>query len=194
MKARKLKQLLNNTEYIVSNHKEYIAIGSGMCHNLISVDKETLKLKYALDIRGIGRDNLLGWRFTELAFIWDKLHELIESGEIIDIIEGKDVIENPLPVFTVHDGRLIESVTDSYDWPSVDDNGVLMYDNTHFKTKKEALEYGIKDNEAGVKMSYDRFWEIQEEMNKYLTWASEYESNVLRLKTLLEECESETID
>ena len=153
MKARKLKQLLNNTEYIISNHKEYIAIGSGMCHNLISVDKETLKVKYALDFRGIGRDNLLGLMFTELAFIWDKLHELIESREIIDIIDGKDVIENPLPVFTVCDGRLIESVTDSYDWPSVDNNGVLIYENTHFKTKKEALEYGVKDNEAGAPIS-----------------------------------------
>ena len=194
MKARKLKQLLNNTRYIISNNRDYIAIGSGMCHNLISVNKETLELKCALDYKGVGRDSLIGSRNAELIFIWDKLQELIQTGEILDIINGRDIIENPLPIFTVRDGRLIESVTDAYDWPNVDDNGELMYDNTHFKTKKEALEYGIKDNEAGVKMSSDRVLGLREEVNKYLTWASEYESNVVRLKILLEECESEIID
>lgn len=194
MKARKLKQLLNNTRYIISNNRDYIAIGSGMCHNLISVNKETLELKYALDYKGNGRDSLIGSHNAELIFIWDKLHELIQTGEILDIINGRDIIENPLPIFTVRDGRLIESVTDAYDWPNVDDNGELMYDNTHFKTKKEALEYGIKDNEAGVKMSADRVLGLREEVNKYLTWASEYETNVVRLKILLEECESEIID
>ena len=29
---------------------------------------------------------------NELIFIWDKLHELIERGEINDIINGKDII------------------------------------------------------------------------------------------------------
>ena len=34
MKARLLKKLLNNTEYSLSNNKEYIAVGSPMCHDL----------------------------------------------------------------------------------------------------------------------------------------------------------------
>ena len=49
MKARLLKKLLNDTGYAVSNHDEYIAVGSPLCHDLISVNKQTLNLKYALD-------------------------------------------------------------------------------------------------------------------------------------------------
>ena len=105
MKARLLKNLLNNTGYSVSNHRDYIAVGSPLCHDLISVNKETLKVKYALDTFREGRKCLEGKSNSkgenELLFIWDKLHELIENKEINDIINGKDIIKNPLPVFTI---------------------------------------------------------------------------------------------
>ena len=87
MKARVLKKLLNDTEYLVADHGEYIAVGSPLCHKLISVDKATLKVTYALDTYGGGRKSLDN---KELKAIWDKLHELIESGEIKDIIEGQE--------------------------------------------------------------------------------------------------------
>lgn len=152
MKARLLKKLLNNTGYAVSNNEGYIAIGSPLCHNLISVDKQTLKLKYALDTFGQGRAALSERQrdsSKELLFIWDKLNELILSGEIQDIINGKDEIENPLPVFTVNDdGVLVESVTDAYGWPNTDDNGVCMYENTHFPTKEQAIKAGIEELRA----------------------------------------------
>jgi hypothetical protein len=54
MKARLLKKILNNTGYIINNKRDYIAVGSPLCHDLISVDKKTLKLKYALDTWGEG--------------------------------------------------------------------------------------------------------------------------------------------
>ena len=56
MKARLLKKLLNDTSYSVSNNKEYIAVGSPLCHDLMSVNKETGKVKYALDTFGKGRE------------------------------------------------------------------------------------------------------------------------------------------
>lgn len=148
MKARLLKQLCNNINYIYNNNHEYIAVGSSLCHNLISVNKETLKVKYALDTFHEGRESL---KNDDLIFIWDKLHELIRTGQIQDIINGTDEIENPLPVFTVEKGQLIETFTDKYGWPNVTIDGHEMYDNTYFKTKKKAIEYGIKDSEAGIK-------------------------------------------
>ncbi len=190
MKARLLKKLLNNTGYSISNNRDYIAVGSPMCHDLIKVDKETLKVKYALDTFNKGRAELEGKTSkgeNELLFIWDKLHELIESGEINDIINGKDIIENPLPVFTVENGELVESVTDEYGWPNTDDNGICMYENTHFPTKKEALKYGIKEYEAGVEITSERVADIKVELKKAIGRLETYRSRVDRLKVELRE-------
>jgi len=163
MKARKLRSLLNNTTYSITNRDEYIAVGSSLVHNLISVDKKSLKVRYALDTFHEGRKAI---RSEELEFIWDKLHELIESGEIKDIIEGKDVIENPLPVFTIVYGSLIESVTDKYGWPNTDDNGITMFENTHFPTKKQAIEYGLTEYTYMVQFINEKISSLEDDLRK----------------------------
>lgn len=188
MKARLLKKLLNDTGYAVSNNTDYIAVGSPLCHNLISVNKETLKVKYALDTFREGRkcfeETSRQSEKTELLFIWDKLHELIESGEINDIITGRDIIANPLPVFTVVDGQLIESITDKYGWPNTDDNGVCMYENTHFPTKEEAIEYGIKDYNYGCDNTEGRLREIESDLSKVRDRLAMYKKYITQLTEL----------
>jgi len=189
MKARALRSLLNNTRYSISNHRKYIAVGSPMCHDLISVDKETLKVKYALDTFREGRKSLEGKSNSagenELLFVWDKLHELIENGAINDIINGRDIIENPLPVFTVYDGELIESVTDSYGWPNTDDNGICMYENTHFPDKERALACGINEIELGIKWRKESIEEKKKELKEAISRLKQDEDTLTHLKSLL---------
>ena len=192
MKARKLKQILNDTGYAISNHEDYIAVGSPLCHDLISVNKKTLNVKYALDTFHEGRKCLENKTNSkgecELLFIWDKLHELIESGEINDIITGKDIIDNPLPVFTVENGLLVESLTDKYGWPNTDDNGVCMYENTHFKTKKEAIQYGIEEYTAGAKNVKERIKDIESDLLKAKQRLETYNKWVEYLQGLFSVC------
>lgn len=165
MKARLLRKILNDTEFRLSNNKDYIAVGSTLCHDIISVNKKTLEVKYALDTFNEGRNSLAKRESQkELLFIWDKLHELIDNGDIHDIINGKDIIENPLPVFTFDNDEIIESVTDFYGYPNTDDNGICMYDNTHFQTEKEAIEYGISELGAGIETSLRRITQLEEEL------------------------------
>lgn len=183
MKARFLTKLLNDTNYIVNNNRNYIAVGSPMCHDLIKVDKKTLKVKYALDTWNEGRKCLEGKSNTELLFIWDKLHELIESGKIKDIIEGNDVLENPLPVFTCDNGILIETYTDKYGWPNTDINGNLMHDNTYFKTKQEAIDYGIEDLESWDKMLTERIEELNCEVKSKLDKQAQIKLKLANLKS-----------
>jgi hypothetical protein len=188
MKARLLKKILNDTDYAVSNNDEYIAVGSPLCHDLISVNKKTLEVKYALDTFREGRKCLEGKSNSkgknELLFIWDKLHELIENGQIQGIIHGKDEIENPLPVFTVEDGKLVESVTDKYGWPNTDDNGVCMYDNTHFPTAKQAIEYGISEYKAGKESVIRRIKELENDLSKAKKRLATYELYIIYLEAL----------
>ena len=162
MKARVLKSILNNTQYIVHSSNEYIAIGSPLCSDLISVNKRSLHLKYTLDGYREGRKALVKKNYEELLFIWDKLQELIDNGQIIDIIRGVDILENPLPVYTVKEGKLIETTTDAYGWPNVTVSGELMYDNTYFNNRADAIQYGIKDVEAGLKMLDNRKAETEQ--------------------------------
>lgn len=185
MKGRLLKKILNNTQYSVSNHTEYIAVGSPMCHDLFSVNKKTLRIRYALDTWREGRKCLEGKSNEELLFIYDKLHELVNSGEIQEIINGKDDIENPLPVYTVRNGKLIESFTDEYGWPNCDDEGYTMYENTHFDNPKQALQYGIKEAEAGISISSRRISDLESELKKAKEGNLEFEKEAEYLQSLL---------
>lgn len=184
MKARKLLSILNDTKYAITNQKDYIAVGSPLCHDLISVNKETLKLKYALDTFREGRKCLEGK--GELLFIWDKLQGMIHSGEIKDIIEGVDELSVKLPVFTVEDGELIEAFTDKYGHPNLTDNGDLMYDNTHFPTKEQAIDYGIKECKYMVKHSIERINEAEEKLKEAQERKEKYEKQISHLNSLHE--------
>lgn len=148
MKARVLRKMLGNTGYIIHETQEHICVGSPYVSNLISVHKDSLEMKYALDTFREGKRSL---RKKELVAIWEQLEHLISTGEIQEIIQGEDVINAPLPVFTYdQDYRIVESVTDSYGWPNTDIRGELMYDNTWFATKNEAIQKAIKECEAVI--------------------------------------------
>lgn len=168
MKAKLLKKLLNDTGYIVHQRDDKVCVGSPMCSDLISFSTKDFKLKYALDTWNEGRKALEGKTNSkgenELLFIYDKLQELIKTGEIQNIINGNDELENPLPVFTVDDGKLIRTFTDAYGWPNTTIEGELMYENTFFKTEKEAVEYGIRDCKGYLEMLEERKAEIQKQL------------------------------
>lgn len=163
MKVRKLKKILNKTGYTIGNYDDYIAIGGGYIHNIISVNKKTLNLTYVFDTYNKGKESINN---PELEFIWDKLQELINSGEIHDIINGNDEIDNPLPVYTVENGDLIETWTDAYGWPNTTIEGKIMYENTHFNTKKGALENGIKECQSRYEFKRDLLEELKEKVQK----------------------------
>lgn len=165
MKARKLTKILDTT-YTVADHGKYIGVGSPLCHNLFSVDKETLEIKYALDTFKVGRAALADRDFDHGLRVWDRLHELVASGEIQDILNGSDDIENPLPVFTFRDGEIVETVTDAYGWPNTTADGRLMHDNDYFPTRNKALAWGIKECSAEIDWRSKRVAEIQSESAK----------------------------
>lgn len=181
MQARKLRKLLNDTKYTVGNYGDYIAIGSPLCHNLIKVDKSDYGFKLALDTFNKGRVSLGN---EELVFIYDKLKELALSGELREIIDGDDVLDNPLPVFTVTDGKLVSTFTDEYGWPNSTVDGTIMYDNTYFKTSEEAIKYGIREAEASIEICGRTFSEIEEKANTFKVYIQKYKDNLAHLQSL----------
>ena len=153
MQARKLKKLLD-TGYIVQNCGEYAAIGSPYIHDIIKIDKQTLKIE-------VDRHILLNDKMENLIA---KIKELRENGTLRDILNGKDEITEPLPVFMYRGDQIVESKTDSYEWPNTDDDGYLLYENTTFKTREECLAYAIRDLSYSFKSISEQLDQAKEEV------------------------------
>ena len=128
------------------------------------MSEEPLTIKYALDTWKEGRKSLK--RKDEIAIIWDSLQELIDSGEIWNIWNENDNIESKRPVFYIENGHLIESHTDKYGWPNTTFDGVLMYNNTHFRDKEEAINSGIKNAEEWIKIMKEGKKELLDKLKK----------------------------
>jgi hypothetical protein len=180
MKARKLRKLLNNTGYIIHQDGEKICIGGIYCGDLISVNMKTFEMKAAGHIEG-GR---AGLRNGELVMIWDKLAELIQSGEIKGVVEGEDEMENPLTVYAVQNGELKECVTDEYGWPNVTDDGFLMYEDQYFRTKEAAVQRGIGDMECQIIDSRKLMDEYADRIKKHKVLIKESEKRMRELKEM----------
>lgn len=127
----------------------------------------------------------------DLLFVWDRLTELIQSGKIQDIIEGQDDIDNLLAVYTVKDGALISTVTDAYGWPNTTIDGIIMHDNTYFKTAAEALETGLREEEYHLSFLEDKVVEKRKELVNVMEKVNVTKARLSALKTLQSELPSE---
>ena len=118
-----------------------------------------MKLSYALDTFKEGRA-VLAKKDGELLSIWDKLQNLVDNGKIKYYLDGDDEIKNPVPIFTFSSGdvKLIESTVEEgcRCYPNVTANGLLIYDNTFFATKEEAISKMIKNYESYIEYDKDR--------------------------------------
>jgi hypothetical protein len=163
MQSRKLRKILNDTKYSIHEIEDSICIGSPLCSQLITVDKKTLKIKYALDTFNTGRESI---NSEELMFIWDKLIELIKNGEIKNIISLNDSTVNMFPVYSHENGEIIEKFTDIFGWPNSTHDGELMYENIHFKTKEEAIKKGIEELKIEIKYISENICEQEKELEE----------------------------
>lgn len=170
MQARKLKKLLN-TGYIVQNCGEYAAIGSIYVHDIIKIDKQTLDIKVDYRIGdSAGLKNLL-----------DILSKLKESGELRDILDSKDEIPNPLPVFCYRGNQIVESKTDDYEWPNTDDDGYLLYENTIFKTRAECRADAFLGMAYGLRSISEQLEQAKNEINRLQSRVAQKSEALLRL-------------
>lgn len=149
-------------EHIVQKRDNAICIGSGYIHDciVVSFDGKIIK-KYK---NGIYND---GWSTNEdLKRYQEEMIIDEENGELKRIIDLKDEFEVLLPIFTVDDGVLIETFCEKYDYPNTTIEGDLIYENTFFKTREEAIEYGLRDCKGYIQMLEERKQELEEEIFK----------------------------
>lgn len=147
-------------EHIVQKRDNAICIGSGYIHDCIVVSfdgKITKKYK-----NGIYND---GWSTNEdLKRYQEEMIIDEENGELKKLIDLKDEFKVLLPIFTVDDGILIETFCEKYDYPNTTIDGTLIYENTFFKTREEAIEHGLRDCKGFIKMLENRKKELEKEI------------------------------
>lgn len=187
MKARLLKKLMGeDCGYYPNDNTDYIALGSPLCHNLISVNKKTLEISYALDTFKEGKEGLVKRSsyvdgVSNILKIWNRLEEIIQSGEILDVINGVDEIENPIAIWTINNGELVQTYTDKMEWPNTTYDGKTIYENTYFDSKEKAIEYAIREYSAGVSIlerSVERLskdlQEANDSLEMYRSWVDKF--------------------
>ena len=171
MKARVLLKRLNtnilrNTKCIVNEEGNYIYIHFELIQDSIRLNKKTHKLQYRLSKWDLWTKSLEIDLNSEIFYELNILQELIDNEKIKDIIKGVDIIENSLPVYSIINGKVVESVTDDYNIPNVTIEGEIMHDHTHFPTPKQAIEYNIKEKKASISLLTRRVNDEEKKLKK----------------------------
>jgi len=183
MKIRGLKKHLPENNYLIANHVKYLGVGTVLCHDLLRLDIQTLKIKIALDTWNKGRD-YLAKKNDSLLKIYDKLQEMISDGSIHEYLTGQDEIEKPIKLYYIKDGKIKSTTTDNFDMENITAEGFLICNYSFFQTQKEAIEYGINSYKNRIKTLSEIAQEKQEflnETNSKINSSKQYLANLQKL-------------
>lgn len=113
--------------HIVSIRDGAILIGSEYVSNLVGFDMQTGKV-------------LVSDAFS--SFLGKFYPNILNSSneERLALIKIEDHFHRSIPVYTYSDGKIIEKHCEELGFPNVTHDGELMYSNTHFANKKDAIE------------------------------------------------------
>jgi len=186
MQVRELKKLLG-TKRPIADYSVYdkynsrgIGIGSNYCHNLISINKKTLEIQYALSHTSHEKPN-----DPELLVIWNKLKELKQLGKLKEIINLNDDIPEAerINIFYVDGAKVFESYTDKD--MEITYEGIKLYDNTTFKTKVDAIDVALENGEAYMRAYYEKQAELEKELDEVKSKMYLMREQIVSLKTTI---------
>lgn len=124
----------------VCNEKKYkgevICIGSAYVHDLIVIGMDGKVLKRYNDGRRVNEEL---YRYQqEFDADADKLKRIVTTSDVFDADKNQTVY--------IYDfGRIREELCQEFGWPNVTNKGELMYENTAFKTFREAYKCALEN-------------------------------------------------
>jgi hypothetical protein len=158
MRVKTLKNILQ-TNYIVANQaNKYLSIGTELCHNIISIDKET----GTVEIIDIFRDD----KHAHLNELCEKIKE-IDKDILWSILNENDPIENPIEIYRYKgtSADVEKTSCEIFGYPETDIDGFLQYEDTHFRTEKQALEKGIKYSKMVIENNNNYIFELIDKLS-----------------------------
>lgn len=148
-------------EHTVQVTEKGLCIGSPYIHDLAVVNIETGDIK----AKEYWED-----------FLKRDYPQLLEASkdEILKAIQEDDVFEKSITIFTFDGGEILKKEAEKFGYPNITHDGCLMYENTFFKTEKEAVKKAIS--------------EISHELEFYSESIKEKEAEISRLCQKLDNC------
>ena len=135
MGIKKLKEEFDIQHIVqVSMNNGDIFIGSGYVHDLITIKKD-YDIKWSSILSGGGK----------LENLRDRLISAKENGKLQEVLDSEDIFNNLKVVFTSKNGKVIKKWCEEFGYPNTTTDGELIYDNTFFQTRQEALKFGKKE-------------------------------------------------
>ncbi|MGL6120674.1 MAG: hypothetical protein ACRC0V_09235 [Fusobacteriaceae bacterium] len=144
-----------NIQHIVQIRDNKICIGSGYIGDIITISFEGKIIKMDRDYSN-----------EHLKRYVTELREAERTGELKKLIDLPDTFENLKPIYTCEKGRVIKKFCEEYEYPNVCTDGDLIYENTFFVNRKDAVKYCCKNARLRLKYSAQNFGRKFTEMGR----------------------------
>lgn len=167
-------------EHLVQKTEKGICIGSPYYHDIIVLNNEG---KFVTMYKNRNYND--GWSTNEdLKRYQEEMIIDSENGVLKQIIDEKDDFNNLQPIFTIHDGKLIETFCEKYGYPNLTIEGEMMYENTFFKNKEEAIKYGLNECNGWIEMLEKRIEELKSDISEKQNRINHFKNCLVELKTV----------
>jgi hypothetical protein len=123
-----------------------ICIGSPYIHDII-----VIRISDAKVVKEYGKRDYSANK--DLARYNEALKQDEQTGKLRELIDAPDTFAASLPVYTISRWVVVEKQCEAYGWPNTTHAGEIMYENTYFKTRKEAYAYLLRDTTNGLRYS-----------------------------------------
>lgn len=142
-------------EHIVHISKEHLCIGSSYSPEIVQIDLNNGKYTQDSDMDFLKRNYPLLYQMN--------------SDEILELIRTPDVFNENIKVYLIVGGKfakIIERECEAFGYPNCTHDGILMYDNTSFTERKDAIKYCIKDVGLALKHYQDYSKKVKKELSE----------------------------
>jgi len=157
-------------KHIVQVTNAGICIGSPYVHNILTIRPDLSVVRSESIGHGEPFDSIV----TAMNADRSKLRELIYSS---------DTFSASIPVYTfTYDGEIVEALCEQPGWPNLTHDGRIMYENTHFPDRQQAVAQAAKELDAVVENAANRCAEAHLEAEKAEERRAKAEAAVERLR------------
>lgn len=151
MGHKAFKEHFNITAHIVSIDKGVLYIGSDHASKLVGFNMHTGEIML----------NEVFGRFL------DKYYPHVKEAsneERLALIQVGDHFDKSIVVYTYRDGEIVERLCEELGFPNVTHDGELMYNNTHFIKKIDALNYAHRKFTSSIENISESIADLEERL------------------------------
>lgn len=157
--------------HIVQIRGGLICIGSGYVHDLIRVGLDGHQVEWG-NLGPSSNDDLSRY-YAEMTADRAKLRALIEAP---------DTFDESILVYTYDGGEIIEKQCEKPGYPNCTHDGELMYENTFFVDKAQAVAKAKREASLGIKYGQRSIDEAEQELAKRRSRHEREKANLAKLE------------